>query len=109
MHPLRTLLRLPHQCLRRGTELPVGATADEECVKDVPWDVFDALFIGRSTDWKLGPAAEALVREAKQRAKWVHFGRWTARRPLRAGLGRLARPTATAPPIFHVCSSRTLP
>jgi hypothetical protein len=42
---------------------------------DVPWDTFDVLFIGGSTDWKLGPAARHLVAEAKRRGKWVHMGR----------------------------------
>lgn len=36
---------------------------------------FDALFIGGSTEWKLGPAAAALVRAAKRAGKWVHVGR----------------------------------
>jgi hypothetical protein len=41
----------------------------------VPWDTFDVLFIGGSTEWKLGPEARELVREAKARGKWVHMGR----------------------------------
>jgi hypothetical protein len=39
------------------------------------WPRIDALFIGGSTDWKLGPAARTLVREAKRRGLWVHMGR----------------------------------
>ena len=41
----------------------------------VPWDEFDTLFIGGSTDWKLGPDAQRLTAEAKARGKWVHMGR----------------------------------
>jgi hypothetical protein len=41
----------------------------------VPWDQLQALFIGGSTQWKLGPHAARLVREAKERGKWVHVGR----------------------------------
>lgn len=41
----------------------------------VPWDEFDVLFIGGSTDWKLGHHAARIVAEAKQRGKWVHMGR----------------------------------
>lgn len=41
----------------------------------VPWDDFDCLFIGGSTEWKLGHHAKALVAEAKARGKWVHMGR----------------------------------
>lgn len=42
---------------------------------EVPWSTFDVLFIGGSTAWKVGPAAAALVREAKRRGKLVHAGR----------------------------------
>lgn len=41
----------------------------------VPWDQFDVLFIGGSTEWKLGRHARALVGEAKKRGKDVHMGR----------------------------------
>jgi hypothetical protein len=41
----------------------------------VPWWRIDALFIGGTTEFKLSPKAAALVREAKQREKWVHMGR----------------------------------
>jgi hypothetical protein len=42
---------------------------------DVPWDSFDVLFIGGSTEWKLSEAARSLVAEARSRGKWVHMGR----------------------------------
>jgi hypothetical protein len=42
---------------------------------EIPWGEFDALFVGGSTEFKLGPTAAALVREAKERGKWVHMGR----------------------------------
>lgn len=41
----------------------------------VPWDSFDVLFIGGSTEWKLGAHARQLVAEAKGRGKRVHMGR----------------------------------
>lgn len=41
----------------------------------IDWHAFDALFIGGSTEWKLGEAAAAIAREAKRRGKWVHMGR----------------------------------
>jgi len=41
----------------------------------VDWDSFDALFIGGSTEWKLGPEARAFSSEAKARGKWLHMGR----------------------------------
>lgn len=42
---------------------------------DVPWDEFDVLFIGGSTEWKLGAAARHLIAQAKARGKHVHMGR----------------------------------
>jgi hypothetical protein len=50
---------------------------------EVPWSEFDVLFIGGSTEWKLGPAARQLIREAKQRGKWVHMGRVNSERRYR--------------------------
>lgn len=40
----------------------------------------DALFIGGSTEWKLGRAAGELVQAAKARGMWVHMGRVNSRR-----------------------------
>lgn len=40
-----------------------------------PWDELDCLFIGGSTEWKLGPYAADLIREAHKCGKWVHVGR----------------------------------
>lgn len=42
---------------------------------DVPWDEFDCLFIGGTTEWKLSEHAYRLVAEAKRRGKWTHMGR----------------------------------
>ncbi|HTZ62677.1 MAG TPA: hypothetical protein VMB51_01080 [Solirubrobacteraceae bacterium] len=47
------------------------------------WPRIDALFIGGSTEWKLGPAAHALAIEAKRRGKWVHMGRVNSARRIR--------------------------
>ena len=41
----------------------------------LPWDRFECLFIGGTTEWKLSPSAAYLVREAKRRGKLVHMGR----------------------------------
>lgn len=49
----------------------------------VPWDQFDALFIGGTTSWKLGDAATGLIRAAKEHGKWVHCGRVNSLRRLR--------------------------
>ena len=49
----------------------------------VPWDEFDVLFIGGTTEWKLGRHARALTREAKRRGKQVHMGRVNSAQRLR--------------------------
>ena len=41
----------------------------------IPWDEFDAWFIGGSTEWKLSEASHILAVEAQANGKWVHMGR----------------------------------
>lgn len=41
----------------------------------IPWDRVAALFIGGSTDWKMGPHASACIRACKVMGKWCHVGR----------------------------------
>lgn len=41
----------------------------------VPWDGLDWLFVGGSTEWKLGVGAETLIRQAQAHGKRVHVGR----------------------------------
>lgn len=56
--------------------LPVGyVLQDGSGEVGVPWDRIDALFIGGSTEYKLGPEAAEFAREAKRLGKWVHWGR----------------------------------
>jgi hypothetical protein len=50
---------------------------------DVPWDAFDAFFIGGSTDWKLSGAAADLAYEARRRGKHVHVGRVNSQKRMR--------------------------
>lgn len=50
---------------------------------DVPWDNLDCLFVGGSTEYKLGVDAARLVKNAKQRNKWVHMGRVNSNRRIR--------------------------
>lgn len=47
------------------------------------WDMFDAVFIGGSDDFKLGEQARRLVAEAKRHGKWVHMGRVNSLKRLR--------------------------
>jgi hypothetical protein len=44
----------------------------------VPWDAFDALFVGGTTAWKLSEAAYGLAAEARRRGKCTHLGRVNA-------------------------------
>jgi hypothetical protein len=68
----------------RAVGLPVALVGQDGMERfGIPWDEIDALFVGGSTDWKLGPAAAALVREAKSRGLWVHMGRVNTRFRLR--------------------------
>jgi hypothetical protein len=50
---------------------------------NIPWNDFDALFIGGTTEWKLGPAAALIAEEAGLRGKWVHMGRVNSLRRMR--------------------------
>ncbi|MCW6005378.1 hypothetical protein K1W54_12410 [Micromonospora sp. CPCC 205371] len=49
----------------------------------VPWDLLDAMFLGGTTAWKLGPAAAELAAEARARGLTVHMGRVNSLRRLR--------------------------
>lgn len=49
----------------------------------VPWDEFDILFIGGSTEWKLDRHARRIAAEAKLRGKRVHMGRVNSLRRMR--------------------------
>ncbi len=40
-----------------------------------PMPEFDALFIGGTTEWKLGDCAKRLISIAQKRGRWVHVGR----------------------------------
>lgn len=56
--------------------LQVGATADT--IPDAP-----AVFIGGTTEWKLGPIARRIVEKVRDRGSWVHMGRVNSLRRLR--------------------------
>jgi hypothetical protein len=55
---------------------PVALVAQDGLENEtIPWRLFEALFIGGSTEWKLGAVAASIIAEAKRREKWVHMGR----------------------------------
>lgn len=67
----------------RALGIPVAFVGqDGATVETLPWGEFDALFIGGSDDWKLGPDARLLIAEGKKRGKWVHMGRVNSKRRL---------------------------
>lgn len=67
----------------RALGYPVALVAQDGLENlTVPWDAFDALFIGGSTEWKLGKHARNLVTEAKRRGKHVHMGRVNSKKRL---------------------------
>ena len=41
----------------------------------IPWVDIAALFVGGTTNWKIGPRAAACIKTAKALGKWVHVGR----------------------------------
>jgi len=60
----------------RALGLPVALVGQDGLENlTTPWQDLDALFIGGSTQWKLGPAAANLITEAKALGKWTHIGR----------------------------------
>jgi len=59
-----------------GRNLPLGYVAQDGASEGtIPWNGISALFIGGTTEFKLGQEASDLAREAKQRGTWVHMGR----------------------------------
>lgn len=53
---------------------PVAYVLQDGC-NNLPWDRFEAVFIGGTTEYKLGREAREIVIEAKRRGKWAHMGR----------------------------------
>ena len=62
----------------RALGYPVALVAQdglEGLLDRVPWDLVDVLFLGGSTEWKLGDGARRCVDEARARGKRTHMGR----------------------------------
>lgn len=52
----------------------------------IDWQVFDVLFVGGTTTWKMSEAAYWLVTEARRRGKHTHMGRVNSRRRFMAAV-----------------------
>jgi hypothetical protein len=72
-----TLARWPFwsRLIRGVGFVPALVAQDGMTTSDIPWSELGALFIGGSTEWKLGSSAETLIAVAKARGLWVHMGR----------------------------------
>jgi hypothetical protein len=53
---------------------------------DVPWDTFEALFVGGSTEFKESELAATLCGYAKAKGLWVHWGRVNTKRRLKLAI-----------------------
>ncbi len=78
----QTLLQWPFwsRLIRGVGFVPALVGQDGLTVADVPWTELGALFIGGTTEWKLGAQAMTLLAYAKTRGLWVHMGRVNTRR-----------------------------
>lgn len=56
---------------------------DGATVSTVPWHEIGAVFVGGTTDWKLGPQARSIVAAANERGVWAHMGRVNSHQRLR--------------------------
>ncbi len=52
-------------------------------IQDVPWKRCEAVFLGGSTEWKLGTVARDLAGYGKAYGKWVHMGRVNSARRMK--------------------------
>ena len=86
-----TLAQFPTMAARiRAAGWPVALVGQDGMEHlDVPWSEVDWLFVGGSTEWKLGTGAADLIAQAQRHGKRVHVGRINsgARFALFAGLG----------------------
>jgi hypothetical protein len=55
--------------------VPALVLQDGMLASEVPWGELGAVFVGGSTEWKLGPQARELMAYATSRGLWVHVGR----------------------------------
>lgn len=63
---------------------PLAFVLQDGCrVNDVPWDKIAAVFVGGSTEYKIGHDAADCVQFAKGCGKWVHWGRVRSLRRIR--------------------------
>lgn len=59
-----------------------GATYDT-----IPWEQFDCLFIGGTTEYKLSKDAKRFTQHTKGLGKWVHMGRVNSQKRIELAVG----------------------
>lgn len=83
--PVATLDRFREwrpEIIARG--FPIAFVGQDDCEStDLPWDEFDAFFVGGSDAWKESRATMRLCIHARELGKWVHVGRVNSYRRLR--------------------------
>lgn len=86
--PIETLARFERwEPVIHALGLPVALVAQDGLENlAIPWDRFEAFFIGGSTRWKLGNEAARLVQTAHSHGKWIHVGRVNSNRRLQYAL-----------------------
>jgi hypothetical protein len=67
------------QLIRGVGFVPALVLQDGMMSDDIPWPEVGAVFVGGSTEWKLGEQARTLCAYAKSRGLWVHVGRVNSR------------------------------
>lgn len=68
----------------RGLGIPAAFVAQDGCENGlIPWGEFDVLFLGGSTEWKTGPAAQLVTKVATGLGIPTHMGRVNSLRRLR--------------------------
>lgn len=73
-----------YEPLLHDLEFPVAFVGQDGLnIASAPWDHMEAFFVGGTTEWKMSLTAARLVREAKERGKWVHMGRVNSARRIR--------------------------
>tara|TARA_R110002012_G_C11483940_1_gene595407 strand:- start:23 stop:634 length:612 start_codon:yes stop_codon:yes gene_type:complete len=71
-------------CVISNMNFPLAIVLqDGATIKNTPWQDIQAVFVGGSTDWKLGEEARKLIHYAKTNNLWVHVGRVNSIKRLR--------------------------
>ena len=79
-------IELMHTWLPEVRELgkPVALVAqDGMTASTFPWSEVDAVFVGGTSEFKMGEVAREIVEEAKRRGMWTHMGRVNSHQRIR--------------------------